>query len=356
MDPAIRARFSPEPGLTFLDTATYGLPPDSTVRVMRDALDAWQAGTASWAIDWDPAAERARNAFATLVAVPSDRVAIIPAASVGAGLVAAALTERDEVVVPADEFTSVLFPLLVARERGVTVREVPFEGLVDAIRPSTTLVATSLVQMQTGRVAPIADVVARARAVGARVLLDSTQGTPFVDLSGVIDRIDHLVLAGYKHILCPRGTAFWVVGSDEVERVPPLLANWRAADEPYGRFFGGPLTLGAGAARFDVSTAWFSWLGAAESLELLVGWRDAGAFAEPLRLARDLADGLGIAWGGSTLVCPPIADPDAARAILRDHRITAAFRGTAVRLSTHVYNDDADIDRAVRALGPIVAR
>ena len=49
--------------------------------------------------------------------------------SVGVGLVAAGLGPADEVVVPDDEFTSVLFPLLVARERGATVREVPFDRL-----------------------------------------------------------------------------------------------------------------------------------------------------------------------------------------------------------------------------------
>ena len=107
---------------------------------------------------------------------------------------------------------------------------------------------------------------------------------------------------------------------------------------------------------YDVSLAWFPWLGAAESLELLVGWRAAGALDEPVRLARDLAAGLGVDWGGSTLVSVPIADADAARAALAANRIRAAFRGTGIRLSTHVYNDAADIERAVRALAPVVAR
>ena len=49
------------------------------------------------------------------------------AASVGVGVLAASLTERDEVVVPDDEFRSLLMPLLAAeRARGVVVRRVPF--------------------------------------------------------------------------------------------------------------------------------------------------------------------------------------------------------------------------------------
>jgi hypothetical protein len=39
---------------------------------------------------------------------------------------------------------------------------------------------------------------------------------------------------------------------------------------------------------------------------------------------------------------------------LDEHRIKAAFRGTAVRFSTHVYNDEADIERAATAIGPLV--
>jgi selenocysteine lyase/cysteine desulfurase len=353
MDPAIRALFSPEPGTTYLDSATYGLPPEPTLRVMREALDAWNAGSANWIEDWDKVGERGRAAFAALLGIDPGRVALLPATSVGVGLVAAELTAADDVVVPADEFTSVLFPLLVARDRGVPVREVEFERLVDAITPGTALVACTLVQMQTGRTAPIRAIVERAAEVGARVLLDATQGTPFVALGDLVDSIDYLVVSAYKHLLCPRGVAFMALRADHVGRLPPINANWRAADRPYGRFFGGPLTLAPDAAMYDVSLAWLPWLGAAESLELLVRWQAAGAFEEPVRLARQLAEGLGLEWGGSSLVCAPIDDADAARAALAAARIRASFRGTGIRLSPHVYNDAADIERAIEALAGV---
>jgi kynureninase len=201
------------------------------------AIDAWQAGTADWIVDWDRPAEAARASFAALVGSTVGRVALLPALSVGVGYVATGLGSGDQVVVPSDEFTSVLFPLLLARERGARVREVPFERLVDEIGVSTTLVALSHTQMQTGRTAPLAAILDRAEAVGARVLLDVTQAVPLVPLAPYVDRIDYLVASGYKHLLCPRGTAFLVVRPDRLADLPPLDANWRQ-DQPYGRFGG----------------------------------------------------------------------------------------------------------------------
>lgn len=356
MVPSIRTQFTPEPGTTYLDTATYGLPPERSLRALREAEEEWAHGTGVW-VEWDRQSDRARTAFAHLIKAPPARVALLPAASVGVGVIAAALNPGDRVIVPRAEFRSVLYPLLVARDRGVELVEIDdIDRLVHAIQPGINLVAVSLVQMQTGRVLPIREIVDRAEAVGARVLLDATHGIPFVPLDDVIDRLDYLVAAAYKHLLCPRGVAFMVLRGDHVGPLPPIVSSWRASDNPYSKFFGGPLELAAGAAQYDASLAWHPWIAAAESLELLVEWQAAGALEEPAALARSLASRLGIPWGGATLVCPPIDDADRVSAALAEHRIKAAFRGTAIRFSTHVYNDEADIERAASVIGPLVRR
>lgn len=348
--------FHPDPGLTYLDTATYGLPPEPTMRVLREALDTWQAGTASW-VEWDRQSERARVAFARLLNVAASRVALQTSVAAGVGTVASALEPGDRVVVPAAEFRSVLYPLLVAQSRGVDIVEVDdIDRLAEAITPGTRLVALSLVQMQTGRVLPIREIVDRAEAVGAEVLLDATHGIPFVPLDDVIGRLDYVLVHAYKHLLCPRGVAFMVLREDHLGRLPATSASWRSGDAPYTSFFGGPLLLADGAAQYDASLPWHAWIGAAESLELLVEWQASGALQEPIELAKDLAARLGIPWGGATLVCPPIDDAIRVRAVLDQQRIKAAFRGTAIRLSTHVYNTAADIEHAASAIGPLVAQ
>ena len=353
---AIRAQFRPGPGITYLDTATYGLPPQATVDAIHQAELDWQAGVADWRTDWDTPTDEAPRSFASLIGASPDTIATIPAASVGTGLVAGMLGAGHEVVVPADEFTSTLFPLLVAKERGATIREVAFDDVASAVGPSTSLVAVSLVQMQTGRVADIEAIVAAAERHGARVLTDATQGIPFVPLEGVIDRIDYLVCSGYKHLLSPRGTAYFYARRDRWDGLEPRNANWRAADLPFGRYFGGPLTLAPDARRFDVSRAWFPWIGATASLRLLNEWKAAGAFAGVLDLAEGLAKRLAVPWYGGSLVCAPLEDGESARAALQAAGVRASVRGTAIRFAVHVYNTEEDLDRAADAIAPFTGR
>jgi hypothetical protein len=146
------------------------------------------------------------------------------------------------------------------------------------------------------------------------------------------------------------------VRPDRRADLPAWNANWRTSDRPWDRFFGGPLLLPASASRFDVSLAWLPWVAAVESLRLIAGWSEAGILEEPVTLARDMAGRLGLPWGGASLVCVPVADGDRVRDELRRDGVKAAVRGTAIRLSTHVYTEPSDVDRAVAAIEPFVVR
>lgn len=143
---------------------------------------------------------------------------------------------------------------------------------------------------------------------------------------------------------------------DRLAELTPLDANWRAATEPYGRFFGGPLTLPTEARRLDVSLAWLPWIGAVESLGLLASWAQTGAFEAAVELARELADRLGVEWGGASLVCAPLVDAESARDALRAAGIRVSVRGAGLRCAPHVYTSGDDIDRAARAIGPYLRR
>lgn len=353
--PTVLSLFQPAPGIAYLDAATYGLPPTPSVAALTRALRRWQTGEADWVAEWDRKGESCRGHFATLIGGTAEEVALVPTASVGVGLVAAARTEGVEVVVPDDEFTSVLFPLLVAEEqRGIRLRRVPFGDLAAAIGPETDLAAFSLTRSQDGETAALDDIVAAARHYGAQLLVDATHAIPFVPIQPWLPDIDYLVCHGYKHLLCPRGVAFFHVRKDHWDDVQPWLANWRAGDPLYSRSYGGSLDeLAPDARRFDVSLAWHAWAGAEPSLALLVDWQAQGILENATALAGRLASGLGLSQPSASIVSLRVPDAETAEAALAAMGVRCAARGGNIRLSPHVYNTVGDIDRAIEALSRV---
>jgi selenocysteine lyase/cysteine desulfurase len=347
----IRALFDPAPNSVYLDAATYGLPPRPTVVAMHQAIDDWQAGRADWVRQWDQPGEACRASFAQLIGTTSDTIALLPTVSVGVGTIAASLQPGDEVLAPDDEFTSVLFPMLVQQQaRGITVRTVPLAELAKSIESRTKLVAFSLIQMHSARAAALGEITKAARQAGAWTLVDATHAIPFVPLNDIIGDIDFLACAAYKHLLSPRGVAFMHVARKHWDTIQPVLANWRSTSDPYGGYFGGPLDVAATAARYDVSLAWFSWVGSSVSLSLLVEWQRQGLLDVCVGLARQLAGRLALPEPLGTVISVPTEDPEAVRQRLAQAGIKAAVRATNVRLSTHVWNTPGDIDRAATAL------
>ena len=73
----------------YLDSATYGLPPRSTLAAMEEALAGWRTGR-RWR-DWEEDGEACRSLFAGLVGAQAEDVALVTTTSSAAGLVAASL-------------------------------------------------------------------------------------------------------------------------------------------------------------------------------------------------------------------------------------------------------------------------
>jgi selenocysteine lyase/cysteine desulfurase len=348
-----RELFSPDPNTIYLDAGTYGLPTKPSMDASLEALNGWQSGRADFIRDWEPAGERARELFARLIGASPAEIALTPSVSVGAGMVAASLPEGAEVLVPHDEFPSVALPMSAAAAsgQGITVREAPYWEIADAIRPETTLVALSLTRAQSGETADLGPIIAAAKRHGAKVLVDSTHATPFVSVKEHIAGIDYLVCHGYKHLLLPRGVAFFYVRQDNLDTVIPYLSNWKSAKKSYGS----DLNLVPDASRFDVSLAWHAWVGAVPSLELIVQWSEDGTIAEAKRLAERLAKGIELPQPKASLVCVKVGDAEKATAALDAAGVKAAPRGGFIRMTPHVYNTEAEIDRAIVVVNDLLS-
>ncbi|MET8361139.1 aminotransferase class V-fold PLP-dependent enzyme [Micromonospora sp. NPDC005171] len=334
--------WQPEPG--WLNTASYGLPPEPAWAAVQEALAAWRVGRTSWE-GWGESTQRARVAFAGLIGVPVGDVAVGAAVSQLLAPVAAALPAGATVVVPEVEFTSNLFPWLVQEQRGVTVRTVPLESLVDAIDADTDLVAFSLVQSADGAVAAYDEIVAAARAHDALVAVDATQACGWLPFDG--GRADAVAVGGYKWLMNPRGTGYVYLAPSLRERLRPDAAGWYAAGDPHASYYGPPLRLADDARRFDISPAWFSWVGAAPALEVVAEIGVSAIGAHNVALANRFLTGLGRPPGESAIVSVDVPD---AEQRLAAAGIRAAVRAGRVRASFHVYSTEADVDAALTAL------
>ncbi|MGS2618538.1 aminotransferase class V-fold PLP-dependent enzyme [Micromonospora sp. LZ34] len=334
--------WQPQPG--WLNTASYGLPPEPAWTAVQEALADWRMGRTSWE-GWGEATERSRVAFAGLVGVPVADVATGSVVSQLLAPVAAALPAGATVVVPEVEFTSNLFPWLVQAERGVEVRTVPLAGLVDAIDADTDLVAFSLVQSADGAVAQYDEIVAAARAHGALVAVDATQACGWLPFDAA--RADVVVVGAYKWLMAPRGTAFGYLAPELRDRLRPDAAGWYAGEDPHASYYGPPLRLAADARRFDISPAWFSWVGTAPALDLLAEIGVPAVHAHNVALANRFLAGLGRPPGESAIVTVEVPG---ARERLERAGVRAAVRAGRVRASFHLYSTADDVDLALDAL------
>ncbi len=334
--------FAADPG--YLNTATVGVPPRVALDELSQVLELWRRGRLAPA-DLDGHVERSRAAWARLSGVPVAEVAIGSTVSELVGLVASSLPDGAHVVVAEGEFTSVTFPFLAHADRGVTVTELPLERLPQ-LAGRVDLVAVSAVQSADGRRVDLPAVQAAARGAGARVLLDTTQSCGWLPLD--LREVDHVVCAAYKWLLCPRGVAFLRVRPEALAGVRPASAGWYAGQDPWTSIYGSPLRLADSARRLDVSPAWFSWVGAAGALELLAGLDAAQVHAHDVGLADAFLRRTGRAPQGSAIVTVE-AESDVAQR-LAQASVRTAVRAGRVRLSFHLYNDEADVERAAAAV------
>ena len=197
------AREQWSPAGVYLNTASFGLPPQRAWTALQSALEDWRGGRTSWE-GWGDETQRSREAWARLVGVPAAWVATGSVVSAMVGIVAASLPDRSRVLAPEIEFTSNLWPF-AAQGRGITVQTVPAADLAEAIDARTDVVAFSAAHSASGEVADLAAVAAAAEHHGALTVCDATQAVGWLPVDAA--RVDVLTCSAYKWLMSPRGSA-----------------------------------------------------------------------------------------------------------------------------------------------------
>ncbi|MFD4128950.1 aminotransferase class V-fold PLP-dependent enzyme [Streptomyces globisporus] len=343
---AAAVEFAPE--VTYLNTSSWGLLPRRTIAAVKALADENAAGRRVGAGSFE-AVEAARAGFARLVGVHPDRVATGSSVTVHVGLIAASLPPGAEVLCPEGEFSSVVSPFALRGD--LRMRYAPLADLAGAVRESTALVAFSAVQSADGRVADLAAVRAAAAAHGARTLLDATQAAGWFPVDA--GAYDYTVTGGFKFLLCPRGTSFLTVTEEAQDTLPALFAGWVAAGAPWASNYGPLERLAPTARGFDEPPAFLSYHGAEHSLALLAEVGADALYAHATGLAARLREGLATLGhkavpGDSAIVAVP--GLDGRQPELVEAGIAVSAPAGNLRISCHLYNTEADVDRLLHVL------
>lgn len=360
----LRAQFPALEEVVWLDTPTAPPAAIPVASALRRALDEWSSGSFEWQA-WEAEGEATRASFARMIGGRAECVALVTSVAEAAATVAASLP-RGRVVTGAREFRSNLFPWLALERRGFEVVCAPAvdgvvstDAIVDAIDDRTVLVAVSEVQSSNGFRVHLADVADACRRHGARLFVNLTQALGALRFDLAACGADYVVAHGYKWMLAPRGASWLHVRAELVDELEPLAPSWHSPEDPYAEYYGGPLSdVARGANKVDASPAWFSWVGARAALDMLCAL-DAGAVERRcLELAASFRAAASAAGhrvapqdAPSQTVAVRVADPDALVRALARRRVVAAVRGGRVRLGFHAFNDEADVEAALRALG-----
>jgi len=251
--PTLGERVNAHP-LVYLDSAATSQRPRQVLDAERDFVERFTAavhrGAHTLAGEATELFEAARERVARFVGADADELVWTSNATEGINLVAYALgnaslgrggraAERyrlgpgDEIVTTELEHHANLIPWQeLAARTGATLRYVPvddegrlrLELLDELVSERTRVVAFTHVSNVTGEVQPVAELVARARAVGALAVLDACQSAPHLPLDLHALGVDLAAFSGHK-MLGPTGVGALYGRREVLESLPPFLTG-----------------------------------------------------------------------------------------------------------------------------------
>jgi selenocysteine lyase/cysteine desulfurase len=377
MLPSQREQFDVPRDICYLNAASYSPLPRRTLEAGRAAVG--RKGR-PWLVPGHFANEiheRTRAAAARLINAEADDVALISSVGYGVSTAAKLLTiprGSRVLVLENDHSSPVLEWQSRAEAQGFAVETVrqPEDGdwtsaVLSAIERSgaapVALASISSVHWSDGGLIDIDAVGALLKKQGAMFLIDATHHVGVLTLD--VKRLDpdFVIFPTYKWLLGPYGRAFIYVAKRHQDGVPlEQTAFGRRNVNAENDVYFADLGYRPNARRFDMGERdhFVSMEMAAIGMEMLAEWGTAAVVRRLQTLTERIADGLqntGVRVAEAKYRAPHILSLGFAGGMpaglvegLAGEGIYVAPRLGRMRVSPHVYNDEADVDRFVTAL------
>jgi selenocysteine lyase/cysteine desulfurase len=345
--------------------------------IPRAAMEAGTVGTAVKAEPWKMSinsyyddVEEARALAASMIGARADDIAIVAATSYGMAVAAANIpvAPGSAILLMENEHTShryIWHQLAGDKNAHVRVVQKPDHGdwtaaILAAIHHCDVpiaIVAGTMVHWFEGIAVDLEAVAAATRAAGARLVVDGTQWVGALPFDVAKVKPDFMAFATYKFLLGPYRLAFLYADERWHDEGRPIEHHsWNRVGGDRSDFYKVDVpAFRPGARRYDMGErADFAVLPVAiEAMKLLNQWGIANSF-ERLRhlntLIWDEAVKRKLIASVNPLRTPHISILDVGERVpgdleqtLKKNGVHITVRGSKLRISPHVYNDEADI-------------
>ncbi|MBL8175298.1 MAG: aminotransferase class V-fold PLP-dependent enzyme [Bryobacterales bacterium] len=362
---AVRAQFPALRNWTFLNSATFGqLPQRTTDAVMRHFAHRDEMACADF-LSWFDDADAIRASVARLIHCLPEDIAFFPNAAQVSSLLLNAIDWKpgDRILTLEHEFPNQLY--IAQSYPGVEAGIVSHRDMVQALTPRTRAAVISTINYTNGLRPPLEAFAAACRANGTILYIDGTQSLGALQFDAGALQPDVFAVDGYKWLLSPNGAGFAYIHPRVRQWMRPATIGWRSDKrwrevnnlhhgapefkDAAERYEGGFLPM-AVLYGMHSSVNLFLEIGPAEIERRVL---ELAAYAR--RRLRELGARL-LADEDPAYISPIVAarwegfDAPALTLALKQRRILTAARHGNLRVSTHFYNNEEDVDVLAAAL------
>lgn len=305
-----------------------------------------------------------RERIARFINAEPDEIAFTTNTSSGMNLIVDALEERGEVISSELEFPVTTLPWMHRRVPVHLLKAVDGEARLEDIKSAmsheTGVIALSQVQFSNGfRI----DAEELGRIKGDHVLvINASQSAGVFEIDVKRMGIDALCATGHKWMLAGYGSGFVYLGRSLLQQTPSRALGWLSVEDPFAMRNDELRPLHDAASRIELGCPHFAGifaLGAAVDLINQIGIRNIQERALQLnglltdRLAADgwkVLSPLANETSRSAETLIEMERPgEVVRALFR-RGIIVTEKPEGIRVATHFFNDEGDIERLLRGL------
>jgi kynureninase len=222
---------------------SLGCVPAQAKEDLGEFFELWRTKSITAWGDWLPEVDRAAARIEKIISAPSGTVIMNQNVSTVMSVLASCVDytpQRNKVVYESLMFPTVSYVWQAEKRRGAECVVVPAkDGMMDAdaicaaIDERTLFVPLQHVVFATGQIMDVKKIVARAKQVGAHVILDCYQSIGAVPLDVVDLGVSFACGGSVKYVCGGPGAAWLYVRKDLIEQFAPRVTGWFGNEAPF---------------------------------------------------------------------------------------------------------------------------